>query len=55
MVQLPWRQANGSWHYPLLVESMREAGLEGMGVYIDRRKNNVAQFITTRYILELCM
>ena len=33
---------------------MEEAGFEGIGVYITRRQNTVAQYIETRPILDLC-
>ena len=33
---------------------MVEAGFEDIGAYITRRKNNVAQYITTRPIMDLC-
>ena len=33
---------------------MVEAGLEGIGTYVTRRQNTVAQYIVTRPILDLC-
>ena len=33
---------------------MVEAGFKGIGTYIKRRQNTVAQYITTRPILDLC-
>ena len=33
---------------------MVEAGFEGIGTYITRRQNTVAQYIATRPILDLC-
>ena len=39
---------------PSLEEEMVEAGFEGIGTYITRRQNTVAQYITTQTILDLC-
>ena len=39
----------------LLEEAMMEVGLEEMETYVPRRHNSVAQFITTRPILKLCL
>ena len=33
---------------------MAEAGFEENGVYVTRRKNTAAQYITTRPIMDLC-
>ena len=33
---------------------MVESGFEGIGKYITRRQNTVAQYIATRMILEIC-
>ena len=33
---------------------MAESGFEGMGTYITRRQNTVAQYIATRPILDFC-
>ena len=33
---------------------MSEAGFEGIGTYITRRQNTVAQYISKRPILDLC-
>ena len=50
----PRRKGGGSWEYPSLEEVMVEAGFEGIGTYITRRQNTVAQYIATRPILDLC-
>ena len=50
----PRRQGGGSWEYPSLEGSMVEAGFEGVGTYITRRQNTVADYISTRPILDLC-
>ena len=56
--QLTGRQArrakNGDWYYPSLVGAMREAGLTDIWKSIANRQNTVAQYITTRLILDLC-
>ena len=33
---------------------MAEAGFKGIGTYVTRRQNMVAQYIATRPILDLC-
>ena len=33
---------------------MAEAGFEGIGSYVTRRHNTVAQYIATRPIMDLC-
>ena len=48
------RRGGGSWEYPSLEEAMLEAGFEGIGTYITRRQNTVAQYIATGPILDLC-
>ena len=48
-----WLQANRVWNYSPLVESIQEAGLEEMEVYIRRRKNFVVRYIATRPIMDL--
>ena len=48
------RRGEGSWEYPLLAAAMGKAVFEEIGVYVTRRHNTVAQYITTRPILDLC-
>ena len=48
------RRGGGSWAYPLLEEVMREAGFEVIRKSVTRRQNTVAQYTTTRQILDLC-
>ena len=47
-------EAEGIWEYPMVAAVIKETGFEGIGVYIARRKNTVAQYIATRLILDLC-
>ena len=35
-------------------EAMVESGFEGIGTYVTRRHNKVAQYIATQPILDLC-
>ena len=39
----------------MLAEAMQKSGLEDMEVYIGRRNNTVAQYISTMPILDLLM
>ena len=50
----PMRQGDGIWEYPSLEEAMAEADFEGIGTYITRRQNTVAQYIATRPIIDFC-
>ena len=47
------RRGGGSWEYPSIEKEMVESGLKGIGTYVTRRKNTVAQYIVTRPILDL--
>ena len=49
----PREQGYGSWDYPPLTEGMAEADFEEIGVYVTRRQNMVAQYISTQTILDL--
>ena len=42
------------WNYPYLEKEIREAGLAEVEVYVLRRPNTAAQYITNRPILDLC-
>ena len=44
----------GEWHYPSLEGAMKEAGLMDIRTSILRRQNTVAQYISTRPLLDLC-
>ena len=50
----PLRGRDGTWFYPSLAESLKEAGVVRFRTSILRRQNTVAQFIATRPILGLC-
>ena len=47
------RRGEGRWKYPPLAAAMEEAGFGEIGVYITRRQNMVAQYISTQKILDL--
>ena len=51
----PQRGLDGTWEYPPLEEAMAEAGMQEVNTYVARRKNNVAQLIATRPIVDLCL
>ena len=48
------RRGYGSWYYLPMAAAMEEAGFEDIGTYIMRRQNMVAQYISTRTIMDLC-
>ena len=50
----PRRRKDGSWLYPPLAGVMKDTVMVGIRTSILRRQNTVAQFITTRPILDLC-
>ena len=50
----PKRRGDRSWEYASLEEAMMESGFEGIGTYITRRQNTVAQYIAMQPILDLC-
>ena len=50
----PRRQGNGSQEYPSLADALVESGFKGIGKYITRRQNMIAQYIATRPFLDLC-
>ena len=41
--------------YPPLAETVAEAGLQEVDIYIYRLHNTVTQFISTRPIMDLCL
>ena len=47
------RKVKGRWEYPPLEAAMEEAGFEEIRVYINRKKNTVAQYISMRTIMDL--
>ena len=50
----PRNGKEGTWYYPSLVGSMKEAGIVRIQTSILRRQNTVAKFIATKLILDLC-
>jgi len=54
--RMPRRRYDGSWDRgPPIRETLEEAGLFEIDVYIKRRHNSLVDSIATRPILELCM
>ena len=45
----------GRWIYPPLDEAMMAVVLEEVDTYVIHRQNNVAQYIATGPIIELCL
>ena len=45
---------DGKWYYPSLAGAMKEAGFTEIRKSITNRQNMVAQYISTRLILDLC-
>ena len=50
-----WKVRDCVWTYPPLEEAMEEAGPQEVETYVSRRQNTVAQFSTTRPIMDLCL
>ena len=53
-----WKPRKGRdrvWVYPHLEDAMVEAGSHEAETYFYRRQNNVAQYIATRPIMDLCL
>ena len=53
--KLPKRRTDGGWEYPPIAEALREAGIKDLEVYIRRRQNTVAQFISIQTIIYFCL
>ena len=49
----PHRQPDSRWVYPPIGEALEAAGLGPVAEYINRRQNNIAQYITMRPIYEI--
>ena len=49
------RQPDGTWVYPPTGSALPMVVLEEIGVHIARRQNMVAQYISTRNIIDLCL
>ena len=43
------------WVYPPLEDAMAKAGFQEVETYFSRLQNTVAQYITTRAIMDMCM
>ena len=52
--RLPWQRLDGIWEYTSAEAAREEAGFEIMETYIWKSQNRVAQYISTRPILDLC-
>ena len=52
---MPRIRTEGTWDYPPLGDTMREADIEEIETYISSQKNTVAQYIANCPILDLCM
>ena len=52
--RLPRRTPEGRCRYTSVVAAREEEGFLTMEDYIRRRQNTVAQYITTRSVLDLC-
>ena len=51
----PKIQQDGTWLYPPIGAELVMVGLGEIGVYTARRQNTIAQCITTRPIMDLCL
>ena len=51
----PWQGRDGVWTYPPLKDAIAEASLQEVENYVSLLLNKVAQFITTRLIMDLCL
>ena len=51
----PRRGRDGECHYPSLEGAMEKVGLTDIRTSIQRRNNTVAQYISTRPLLDLCV
>ena len=54
MGRQPRRKKDGRWEYPPLADALWGAGMVGIRTSITQRQNMVAQYISTRIILDLC-
>ena len=50
----PRRGWDGKWFYPSLEGAMKEAGFKEIRTAINNRQNTVAEYISTRPLLDLC-
>ena len=52
---MPQWLKNRGWDYPTIGEALMDAGLETIGIYVNRRQNTVAQYTSTRNILDIAV
>ena len=52
---VPKCQRDGTWVYTPIGVALAMVGLEDIGAYIARCQNTVAQYISTRHIMDLCL
>ena len=55
MGRQPRRRQVGGCVYPLMSDTMAEAGSQEVDNYISLRHNTITQFIMTRPIMDLCL
>ena len=51
----PKRDMAGRWEYPPLYAEMAAVVIDEVEKYVLRHQNTIAQYITTRTILEVCL
>ena len=54
-VMVPKHQQDGTWLYPPIGVALATVGLDEIGVHISRHQNMVAQYISTRPIMDFFM
>ena len=54
-VHRPRKDEDGVWTYPSSKDVLKEVGLLTIDEYIERRRNKVAEYASTRPVLELCL
>ena len=54
-VHRPTKDEDGVWTYPSSKDVLKEVGLLTIDEYIERRRNQVAEYAATRPVLELCL
>ena len=48
------RQGGGTWRSVAAARVIKEAGIQTLGTYIDKRQATVAEWVALRSILEIC-
>ena len=51
----PWQGRDDIWVYPPLEDTIVEEGPQDVETYVSHYQNIVAQFISTRTIMDLCL